>query len=72
MLPRLRDALALAKEALRGWQEDDAASMGAALAFYTLFSMAPLLLLVIAIAGLVIGADTARGLIDMQLAGLLG
>ena len=72
MLPRLRDALALAKEALRGWQEDDAASMGAALAFYTLFSMAPLLLLVIAIAGLVIGADTARGLIDTQLAGLLG
>ena len=46
--------------------------MGAALAFYTLFSMAPLLLLVISIAGIAIGADTARGLISEQLTTLLG
>ncbi len=37
------------------WQSDDAVSLAAALAFYTIFSMAPLLLLVIAIAGLVLG-----------------
>nr|AUN35566.1 ribonuclease BN [uncultured bacterium] len=46
--------------------------MGAALAFYTLFSMAPLLLLVISIAGLAIGTDTARTLISDQLTTLLG
>ena len=63
---------ALAREAARGWMADEAASMGAALAFYTLFSMAPLLLLVISIAGLAIGADTARALIFDQLDTLLG
>jgi len=46
--------------------------MGAALAFYTLFSMAPLLLLVISIAGIAIGTDSARGMITDQLTTLLG
>ena len=63
---------ALFREACRNWVADEAASMGAALAFYTLFSMAPLLLLVISIAGIAIGADTARGLISEQLTTLLG
>lgn len=67
-----RELASLAGDALRGWSDDEAASMGAALAFYTLFSMAPLLLLVISIAGLVIGADTAHGLIFDQLNELLG
>jgi membrane protein len=67
-----RDAAGLFREAFRGWEADEAASMGAALAFYTLFSMAPLLLLVISLAGLVIGDDTARGLIFDQLNALLG
>ena len=59
-------------EACRNWMADEAASMGAALAFYTLFSMAPLLLLVISIAGIAIGNDTARALISDQLTTLLG
>jgi len=46
--------------------------MGAALAFYTLFSMAPLLLLVIAITGLLVGDDTARQVLSAQLTQLLG
>jgi membrane protein len=46
--------------------------MGAALSYYTVFSMAPLLLIVIAIAGLVFGADAARGEIFGQLRGLMG
>jgi len=62
----------LARDAGLGWYRDGAPSMGAALAFFTLFSMAPLLLLVIAIAGLVIGGDTARELLFAQLADLLG
>ena len=46
--------------------------MGAALAYYTAFSLAPVLILVIAVAGLAFGADAARGEIVSQLRGLLG
>ena len=62
----------LTKQALRGWSDDNAGSMGAALAVYALFSMAPLLLLVISIVALVVDAEVARGLIFEQLTGLLG
>ena len=50
----------LAKGAARGWVDDGAPSMGAALAFYTIFSLAPLLLVVIALAGLFVGRDAAQ------------
>ena len=46
--------------------------MGAALSYYTVFSLAPLLLIVIGIAGLVFGEEAARGAIIEQLQGLLG
>ena len=62
----------LAVEAARGWQRDGAPSMGAALAFYTLFSMAPLLLLAISIAGIAIGTDSARDILMAQLTSLMG
>ena len=62
----------LVREAARRWSDDEAGSMGAALAFYALFSMAPLLLLVISIVSLVVDAETARGLIFSQLSDLLG
>lgn len=68
----LRDFGMLALAAGKGWRRDGAASMGAALAFYTLFSMAPLLLLVIAIAGFAIGSETARDLLMTQLTALVG
>jgi membrane protein len=60
------------KAALRAWQDDGAPSMGAALAYYTLFSIAPLILIVVAIAGLAFGDEAARGEIFEQLTGLLG
>jgi len=60
------------REAARRWVEDDAASMGAALAFYSLFSMAPLLLLVMSMLALFVDADVARRLIFDQLTQLLG
>ncbi len=63
---------ALVKRTLSGFSGDNAASMGAALAFYSLLSMAPLLVIVIAIAGIVIGQDQARDLLLTQLTGLLG
>lgn len=54
------------------WFAQRAASKGAALAFYTLFSMAPVLVLVIAIAGAIFGEDAAAGAIYTQLNGLVG
>ena len=54
------------------WTEDHAQTLGAALAFYTVFSLPPLLLIVIAIAGLVFGQEAAQGQIIGQIQGLLG
>jgi membrane protein len=62
----------LVKQSVMSWMNDYAPSMGAALSYYTLFSLAPLLLLVIAVAGLVFNADVARGEVLAQLGGLIG
>jgi membrane protein len=62
----------LVKSAAAAWSEDYAPSMGAALSYYTVFSMAPLLLIVISIAGLIFGAEAAHGQIFDELRGLLG
>ena len=62
----------LVKSATASWVDDYAPSMGAALAYYTLFSIAPLLLIVISVAGLIFGQDAARGEIFGQLQGLMG
>jgi membrane protein len=62
----------LFKAAAVNWVKDYAQSMGAALAFCTIFSIAPLLLIVIAVAGSVCGEDAARGEICGQLQGMLG
>ena len=51
---------ALAKQSVSAWIDDYATSMGAALSYYTLFSLAPLLLIVISVAGLVFNGETAR------------
>lgn len=58
--------------AVTEWFAHRAASKGAALAFYTLFSMAPILVLVIAIAGFFYGADAAQGQLINELQGLVG
>jgi membrane protein len=62
----------LVKAAVSSWVDDFAPSMGAALSYYTVFSLAPMLLIVIGVAGLVFGADAARGEIVAQLRGLMG
>jgi membrane protein len=62
----------LVKAAFSSWLDDYAPSMGAALAYYTLFSIAPLLLIVISTAGLVFGEQAVRGEIFDQLRGLMG
>jgi membrane protein len=58
--------------AANAWVDDYAPSMGAALSYYTLFSLAPLLVLIIAIAGMVFGQDAAQGAIIAQLQGIMG
>ena len=67
-----KDVSDLLKAAAVSWVDDYAQSMGAALAFYTLFSIAPLLLIVTSIAGVVFGEEAARGEIFGQLQGMLG
>jgi len=64
--------VSLLREVFAEWSKDNALSLGAALAYYTIFSMAPLLVLVIAIAGLVFGQKAAEGQIVGQIAGLVG
>ena len=62
----------LLKSSLQGWKADNCLSMGAALAFYSMLSMGPLLVLMITLAGLIIGQDEAQRLLMTQLSGLLG
>jgi membrane protein len=63
---------ALLRAAGEGFVADDAWSRGASIAYFTVFSLAPTLLVVIAAAGLVFGRDAAQGTIVDQLSGLMG
>ena len=63
---------ALLKATGEGFIDDDAWSRGASIAYYTLFSLAPVLLVVIAVAGAVFGLEAAQGAIVTQLSSLMG
>ncbi len=62
----------LLKESYADWSEDNASNLAAALAYYTAFSIAPLILIAIVVAGLLFGEEAARGEVYAQLNGLLG
>ena len=66
---RLGDAV---KQAALNWSTDDASSIGAALAFYCAFSLAPLLVIVVTIVGRIVGTQVAYGYVASQLTTLLG
>ena len=68
LLPILR----LFKEAFQRWQKDKVSRLAAALAYYTVFSISPLLIIAIAIAGAVFGQSAAEGQLMSQLEGLVG
>lgn len=68
----VRRGWAIVVDAAYGWMNDDAMSMAASIAFYTIFSLAPLAILVIALAGLVFGDEAARGALIDQLTALVG
>lgn len=62
----------LLREALQAWSTHRASSMGAALAFYATFSIAPILVIAIAVAGFIFGPEAARGEVVAQIRGVTG
>lgn len=69
---QIKSFFSLAKKAVMAWIDDYAPSMGAAIAFYTVFSLAPLIILVLAIAGFFWGQEAVQGQLMGQMGGLLG
>jgi membrane protein len=67
-----REIWALIKDAANGWNEHRASRIGAALAFYTVFSLGPILLLAVAVAGFFFGQSAARGEIHQQIGSMIG
>ena len=68
----MRRLWVLVKKTVTAWQDDYAQSMGAALAYYMVFSVAPLLVIVVAVAGFFFGQSAAQGELYMQLRDALG
>jgi membrane protein len=68
----LRNAWTLIKQTFSEWSDDKAPRLGAALSYYTIFALAPLLLVVIAVAGLVFGRQAAQGQLLAQISGIVG
>src|SRR5262245_21620536 len=66
------DLWAMLQEAWHEWTKNRATRLGAALAYYTLFSLAPLLVIVIAIAALAFGREAAQGRIVAEIQGVVG
>ena len=64
--------LSVFRTAFRAWWDDDALRLGASLAYYTLFAIAPVLLIATAITGMFFGAEAVRGEIVGQLDQLIG
>jgi membrane protein len=62
----------LVKQAVGAWFDDRAPTIGAAIAFYTMFSLAPMLVIVIAVAGFVFGREAAEGALFGEIAKLVG
>ena len=68
----LGKAWTLIKDSVLSFINDNALSRGAAIAYYTIFSLGPVLVIVVGVAGLVFGPDAAQGALDDQLRGLMG
>ncbi|WP_027062745.1 YihY/virulence factor BrkB family protein [Mesorhizobium loti] len=68
----VKDLWDLARESVEGFIEDDALSHGAAMAFYATTSLAPVLLIVVAIAGIAFGHEAAQLAVSAQISGLMG
>src|SRR6185503_16209474 len=71
-IPSWKQGWQLTKSAIQAWSDDYAPSMGAALSYYTLFSIAPLLLIVISVAGMLFGEKAVQGKVTQSLQYLMG
>jgi membrane protein len=69
---RARDLLAIGVKSVDAWIDHNASSLGAALAYYTLFSIAPILMIATAIAGYFFGANVAQTRVLSELQNLIG
>jgi membrane protein len=72
LLTNPKALLALLRDTVKGWQADKASRLAAALAYYTIFSMAPLLVLGVSVLSLAMGRDEARAGLSSQIATLAG
>ena len=68
----MKNAWLLIKTTIEQWIAHKGAQLGAALAYYSVFSIGPLLVIAIGIAGLAFGQEAARGEVQAQLSGTLG
>lgn len=71
-LLNVRDLWSILRAAAAGWVADDASSMGAALAYYCLFSIAPIVIIALAVVGSVAGPDVAQQQVLSQIPSLVG
>ncbi len=71
-VPSLRSFAYLARDSVLAWVSHNASSLGAALAYYTIFSIAPILIIAVAIAGYVFGATSAESQVLVEMRGLIG
>lgn len=69
---RVRDIEILLRHSLEAWWAHNAPRLGASLAFYTILSLAPLLIVVIAVAGLIFGREAAESQVVWQIQDLVG
>src|SRR4051812_40062843 len=67
-----KNAWSMTKQTFSEWSDDKGGRLGAALSYYTVFSLAPLLLVIISVAGLVFGREAVEGRMFGQLSGLVG
>jgi len=69
---KIMDLWVMVRHSVSAWIDDYAPRLGAALAYYTMFSIAPLLVIVIAVAGILFGNDAAQGHVLAELRGIMG
>jgi membrane protein len=67
-----QEIIAIFRETLSEWSNDKAPRLGASLAFYTLLSLAPLLVVIVAVAGFAYGQQAAQGQLVWEIQGLVG
>jgi len=72
MAERFRSLWRLLKQAFLRWDQDNVSWLAAALSYYTIFSLTPLIILVIALAGFIFGEQAIQGEIERQMAQLIG